>query len=175
MIRRPMMQQRKMQQGMFSGRRPLLRVFAFGLVAISTVFFAKFAQAQLTNGGVIGTVTDTTGAVIPGAKVTLTNIGTKVAATTTTNGTGDYTFNLLNPGQYTVTIEAKDFKKLVIPGFALPAADRLPENANMELGSMEETVEVTTATPLLQTDRSNVQSTGTATPVHNPPRHLSNF
>src|SRR5260370_8441386 len=149
MIRRLMMQQRKMQQRMFSGRRPLLRVFAFGLVAISTVFFAKFAQAQLTNGGVIGTVTDTTGAVIPGAKVTLTNIGTKVAATTTTNGTGDYTFNLLNPGQYTVTIEAKDFKKLVIPGFALPARDRLRENANMELGSTEETVEPNPPPPLL--------------------------
>src|SRR5260370_6180113 len=159
MIRRLMMQQRKMQQGMFSGRRPLLRVFAFGLVAISSVFFAKFAQAQLTNGDVIGTVTDTTGAVIPGAKVTLTNTGTKVAATTTTNGTGDYTFNLLNPGQYTVTIEAKGFKKLVIPGFALAAGDRLRENETMEPGNVEETVEVTAAAPLLQTYSSTVQST----------------
>src|SRR5260370_3430167 len=158
MIRRLMMQERKMQQGMFSGRRPLLRVFAFGLVAISSVFFAKFAQAQLTNGGVIGTVTDTTGAVIPGAKVTLTNIGTKVAATTTTNGTGDYTFNLLNPGQYTVTIEAKDFKKLVIPGFALPAGDRLRENANMELVRMEETMEANAPPPLLHTDRSKTHT-----------------
>src|SRR5258708_34769756 len=175
MIRRPMMQQRKMQQGMFSGRRPLLRVFAFGLVAISTVFFAKFAQAQLTNGGVIGTVTDTTGVVIPGAKVTLINIGTKVAAATTTNGTGDYTFNLLNPGQYTVTIEAKDFKKLVIPGFALAAGDRLRENANMELGSMEETVEVTTSAPLLQTDSSTVQSTVTERSVQDLPLNGRNF
>jgi len=108
------MQQRKMQQRMFSRRGLLLRVFAFGLAVICVGFFARFAQAQLTNGSVVGTVTDTSGAVIPGAKLTLTNTGTKVAAATTTNGTGDYTFNLLNPGQYTATIEAKGFKKFGI-------------------------------------------------------------
>src|SRR6266851_4734534 len=131
-----------MQQRQFRSRKVLLRVFAFGLVALCTSFVARVAQAQLTNGDVIGTVTDTMGAVIPGAKVTLTNTGTHIAASTTTNGTGDYTFNLLNPGQYTVTIEATGFKKLVIPGFALAAGDRLRENANMQAGSVEETVQV---------------------------------
>jgi len=169
------MQQRKMQQRMFSRRRLLLRVFAFGLAVICAVSFARFAQAQLTNGDVIGTVTDTTGAVIPGAKVTLTNLGTKVAAATTTNGTGDYTFNLLIPGQYTVTIEAKGFKKLLIPGFALAAGDRLRENANMQLGNMEETVQVTTSAPLLQTDSSTVQSTVTERSVQDLPLNGRNF
>jgi hypothetical protein len=139
---------------MFSRSTLLLRVFAFGLAALCAGFFARFAQAQLTNGDVIGTVTDTSGAVIPGAKVTLTNTGTKVAAATTTNGTGDYTFNLLNPGQYTVTVEAKGFKKLVIPGFALAAGDRLRDNEKMEPGNVTETVEVSSAAPLLQTDSS---------------------
>jgi len=169
------MQLRKMQQRMFSRRRLLQRVFALGLAAICAVSFARFAQAQLTNGDVIGTVTDTTGAVIPGAKVTLTNLGTKVAAATTTNGTGDYTFNLLIPGQYTVTIEAKGFKKLVFPGFALAAGDRLRENASLELGSMEETVVVIAAGPLLQTDSSTVQSTVTEQSVQDLPLNGRNF
>lgn len=104
-----------MQQRMFSQRRLRLMIFAFGLVALSSLFFTRFAQAQLSTGDVIGTVTDMTGAVIPGAKVRLTNTGTKVAGIATTNDTGDYTFNLLNPGQYTVTIEANGFKTLVIP------------------------------------------------------------
>jgi hypothetical protein len=55
-----------MQQRMFSRRRLLLRVVAFGLTAICTGFFARFAQAQLIAGDVIGTVTDMSGAVIPG-------------------------------------------------------------------------------------------------------------
>src|SRR6202047_4293294 len=144
MIRRPMMQQR-----MFSRCGLLLRVFAFGLVALCAGLVARVAQAQLTNGNVIGTVTDTSGALIPGAKVTLTNTGTHVAASTTTSGTGDYTFNLLNPGQYTVTIEAIGFKKLVIPGFALAAGDRLRENASMEASGAEETPQETRAAPML--------------------------
>ena len=169
------MQRRKMEQRMFSRRRLLLRVFAFGLTVICAGFFARFAQAQLTNGDVIGTVTDTSGAVIPGAQVTLTNTGTDIVASTTTNGTGDYTFNLLNPGQYTVTIEAKGFKKLVIPGFALAAGDRLRENADMEAGSVEETVQVSAAAPLLQTDSSTVQSTVTEQSVQDLPLNGRNF
>src|SRR5258708_19047076 len=175
MIRRPMMQQRKMQQRMFSRRRLLLRVFAFGLAVICAGFFSRVAQAQLPNGGVVCAVTRTNGRLIPGAKVTLTNTGTHIAASMMTNGTGDYTFNLLNPGQYTVTVEAKAFKKLVIPGFALAAGDRLRENANMELGSMEETVEVNAAAPLLQTDSSTVQSTVTEKSVQDLPLNGRNF
>jgi outer membrane receptor protein involved in Fe transport len=164
-----------MQQRMFSQRMLRLMICAFELVALSSLFFPRFAQAQLSTGDVIGTVTDTTGAVIPGAKVTLTNTGTKVAGIATTNDTGDYTFNLLNPGQYTVTIEANGFKKLVIPGFALAAGDRLRENEKMEPGNVEETVEVTAAAPLLQTDSSTVQSTVTEKSVQDLPLNGRNF
>src|SRR5258708_4850274 len=170
MVRRTVMQQRQ-----FRSRKVLLRVFAFGLVALCTSFVARGAQAQLTNGDVIGTVTDTMGAVIPGAKVTLTNTGTHIAASTTTNGTGDYTFNLLNPGQYTVTIEAMGFKKLVIPGFALAGGERVRENAKVEAGSEEEAVQVTSSAPLLQTDSSTVQSTVTERSVQDLPLNGRNF
>jgi hypothetical protein len=169
-----MMQQKTQHRKLFR-HELLLRVFAFGLAIICSGFFARFAEAQLTNGDVIGTVTDTNGALIPGAKVTLTNTGTNIAVSTTTDGTGDYTFNLLNPGQYMVAIEAKGFKKLVIPGLALAAGDRLRENANMEPGNVEETVEVTAAAPLLQTDSSTVQSTVTEQSVQDLPLNGRNF
>src|SRR5260370_694218 len=174
MIRRPKMQQ-MMQQRMFRSRRLLRRAFAFGLIALCASFVARVGQAQLTTGEVIGTVVDTNGAVIPGAKVTLTNTGTNVAAHTMSNGTGDYAFSLLIPGQHTVTVEAKGFKRLVIPGFALAAGDRLRENANMELGSMEETVQVTAAAPLLQTDSSTEQCTVTEQSVQDLPLNGRNF
>jgi outer membrane receptor protein involved in Fe transport len=169
------MQQRLMQQRKFSSRGLLLRVFTFGLVALCVGFFARFAPAQLTNGDVIGTVTDTTGAVIPGARVTLTNSGTNVAVSAITNGTGDYTFNLLIPGQYTVTVEANGFRKLLISGFALAAGDRLRENAKMEPGKVEETVQVAASAPLLQTDSSTVQSTVTEQSVQDLPLNGRNF
>ena len=164
-----------MQRRKFSSRRLLLRVFAFWLAAICAVSFTRSAQAQLTSGDVLGTVTDTSGAVIPGAKVTLTNVGTNIAASAVSNGTGDYTFNLLNPGQYTVTVEAKGFKKLVIPDFALAAGDRLREDAKMEAGNVEETVQVTASASLLQTDSSTVQSTVTEQSVQDLPLNGRNF
>jgi Carboxypeptidase regulatory-like domain/TonB dependent receptor len=164
-----------MQQRMINQRGFILRGAARGLVLLCAVFLASSAQAQLSSGDVIGTVTDVSGAVIPGAKVTLKNIATGVAATTTTNGTGDYSFNLLIQGQYSVTIEAKGFKKLVIPGFALAVGDRLRENEMLEAGNVEETVQVDAAAPLLQTDSSTVQSTVTEKSVQDLPLNGRNF
>ena len=75
---------------------PLIGLFTF------LVFIVTPAVAQLATADVVGTVTDATGAIIPGAKVTLTNLGTGVTVANTTNATGDYAFNLLIPGQYTI-------------------------------------------------------------------------
>jgi len=58
------------------------------------------AQAQSTTADVVGTVTDPSGAVVPGAKVTITNLETQVKEVTKSNQTGDYVFNLVDPGRY---------------------------------------------------------------------------
>ena len=152
-----------------------LGIFPALLAAIFALGSGTTARAQLTTADVVGTVTDTTGAVIPGAKITLTNIATRVAASTMSNGTGDYTFNLLLPGLYTENIEAKGFKKTAISSFALAAGDRLRENVKMEPGNVEETVEVTSAAPLLQTDSSTVQSTIAEQSVQDLPLNGRNF
>ena len=150
------------------------KIRLYVLVAICLTA-ALVTRAQLTSGDVLGTVTDTTGAVVSDAKVTLTNTETGIEQAAATNGTGDYSFNLLTPGHYTVSVEAKGFKKTSISNFALAAGDRLRENASLQPGSVEETVEVTSSAPLLQTDSSTVQSTVTEHSVQDLPLNGRNF
>src|ERR1700728_2106355 len=76
-------------------------------------------SAQVTTADIVGTITDSTGAVVPGAKITLTNLGTAVKTITQSNQAGDYVFNLLSPGTYSISIEAQGFKTFVIPSVAL--------------------------------------------------------
>jgi hypothetical protein len=141
----------------------------FGIMTVSVV------SAQLTTADVLGTITDSTGAVVPGAKVTIRNLSTGVTASTKSNGTGDYIFNLLPPGHYSVVIEAQSFKKVEYPDLALAAGDRVRENGAMQTGTVEETVEVSTAPPLLQTDSSSVTSVVTEQAVQDLPLNGRNF
>lgn len=145
------------------------------VAALCGVFTSLPSYAQLTTADVVGTVTDSSGAIIPDAKVTLTNNGTSVTKVTATSGTGDYTFNLLIPGRYTISIDAKGFKKAVIADFSLAAGDRQRQNAALQPGSIEETVEVTSTAPLLQTDSSAVQSTVTERSVQDLPLNGRNY
>jgi hypothetical protein len=131
--------------------------------------------AQLTTADVLGTVTDSTGAVVPGTKITIKNLGTQVAATTTSNGAGDYVFNLLTPGHYSVVIEAKGFKRIVFADVTLAAGDRARKDGKLETGSIEETVEVASSTPLLQTDSASVTSVVTEQSVQDLPLNGRNF
>ncbi|MGH9572977.1 MAG: carboxypeptidase regulatory-like domain-containing protein [Candidatus Acidiferrales bacterium] len=116
------------------------------------------AWAQET-ASVVGTVTDATGAIIPGATVTLTNTGTNVVRTTTTQSTGDFDFALLQVGTYSVKVEAKGFRTYTVPSIALSAGDRFRADAKLQVGEASQTVEVSGAVaPALQTDTSNIGS-----------------
>lgn len=133
------------------------------------------ANAQVTTADVLGTVSDQSGAVIPGAIITLRNLDTGITATATSNQTGDFVFNLLPSGHYSVTIEAKGFKKIVYSSVSLAAGDRAREDGKMQAGSTEETVEVTAAPPLLQTDSAAVSSVVTERSVQDLPLNGRNF
>src|SRR5271163_5234671 len=74
------------------------------------VLFTSAAFAQLTTADILGTITDATGAVVPNASVTLTNLGTNEKRTAQSNGSGDYTFSLLPVGHYSVAVKAKGFE-----------------------------------------------------------------
>jgi hypothetical protein len=125
-------------------------------VAVCIFCYAQAASAQET-AAIVGTVTDTSGAILPGATVTLTNTGTNVSQTTTSSASGDYVFTLLQVGTYAVKVEDKGFKTFVAPPITLAAGDRTRVDAKMEVGAVSETVEVSgSVAPALQTETSSI-------------------
>lgn len=107
--------------------------------------------AQEARGAILGRVLDPQGAVIPAAKVAVTNISTNETRNVTTNDTGYFEVNFLEPSNYRVTVEAGGFKKVVRSGLEVNVSARLEINFNMEVGAMVETVQVTAEAPLLET------------------------
>jgi len=78
---------------------------------VTTLFVTAALYAQVPTADLSGTVTDSTGAAVSGAAVTITNTGTAAARIATTNGEGGYSLSSLNPGNYTMTVEARGFKR----------------------------------------------------------------
>jgi Carboxypeptidase regulatory-like domain/TonB-dependent Receptor Plug Domain len=117
---------------------------------------AKPSFAQVDEGAITGTVTDTTGAVVPGASVTLLNIDQGITLQTKTNSSGGYTFSPVRIGNYTVTATAQGFAKTTQKNVHVNVAQVLQVNVEMKLGAASETVEVNTAPPLLQTEEASV-------------------
>src|SRR6266480_3906012 len=112
-------------------------------------------RAQVTTADIVGRVTDATGAVLPGATVTIENVGTHDIRTLPTNASGDYVFTLLPIGTYTVKIELQGFgtQNSRVP---LSAGDRARVDAKLQLGAVTESITVTAESPLVQTDSSTV-------------------
>ncbi len=136
---------------------------------------APFATAQSTTGDITGTVTDSSGATLPHAKVTLTNVGTQEKRTAETTDAGDYTFTQLGPGTYSVKVENPGFKGFEVGSINLAASDRVREDAKLEVGAAGETVQVTGQAPALQTDSSVLTSTITEKSVQDLPLNGRNY
>jgi hypothetical protein len=114
-------------------------------------------QAQDT-AVLTGTVSDSTGAVVVGAKVTAINVSNNFETDTETNAEGFYRIPFLRPGDYRVRITASGFKSFIRDNVELRVGATLPINAVMEVGALAESVQVTAAVPLLETETS---TTGT--------------
>ncbi len=145
------------------------------LAMILFCFIPFGALAQVTTADVVGTVTDTTGAIVSDATITIKNIGTQVNAVTHSNRSGSYVFNLLEPGRYSITIQAPGFKATSIANIGLAAGDRDREDAELQAGSVQQTVEVESTEPLLQTDTSAVSSVVTEKSVQDLPLNGRNY
>ena len=127
-----------------------------GLLVIAlAATLARVGFAQAVFGNIFGTVTDSTGAVVPNARVTVTNVGKGVSVSTTTNESGYYTFSNLKDGTYRVTSELSGFKRLVREGVEVPVNATVRVDCRMDVGALEESVTVVGASPLLQTDRAD--------------------
>jgi outer membrane receptor protein involved in Fe transport len=145
-------------------------------VCIFAVLLASTpASAQRTTGEIIGTVTDETGAVLPG--VTATLVGERVAGsrTSVTNENGFYRFVTLPPGTYDVTFQMQGFKTLNRQGLIVPVGGTIQENVSLELGEFEEQVTVTAASPVIDTISNEVGVNYTEDWVRNAPIARSAF
>ena len=131
--------------------------FLTGLLLALVLFIALPAIAQDT-GIITGRVQDPSGAVVVGATVSIVNIATNIDNPSQTNDEGLFRVPALRPGAYRVTISAAGFKKFVRDSVDLRVGATLPVNVSLEVGATSDTVEVSAATPLLETETS---STGT--------------
>jgi len=125
-----------------------------GVVFSVAGFLPVYSQTSST--AVLGTVTDATGAVLVGAKVTLLQVQTGIKRQDTTSGTGDYNFPLLDPGEYSVTVEAPGFKTETHSGVQLELNLKARIDFHMEVGAEAQRVEVTSQAALLSTDQATL-------------------
>lgn len=124
------------------------------LIALLTFTMNAFGQG--VQGSIAGTVRDASGAVIPGARVTLTNQGTNTVLTTTTSGEGSYVFTLINNGKYTVTVEKQGFQKATYRDVEVLPAQQYSLAVMMQVGAESQTVEVQAGQDLVNTTSSEV-------------------
>src|ERR1700675_811328 len=113
-------------------------------------------HGQSTYGTVDGSVTDPSGAALPGAQVTLTNKGTQEKHTQVTGGEGSYQFVNVIPGEYRLDIEKSGFKHFARPNVVVQVQQDTHIDASLPVGQVSETVEVTSETPLLQAETSSL-------------------
>ena len=136
--------------------RLLYFVLVTGLWAVPP---ASWAQAGYSTGTVRGTVSDAQGAILPNAKVTITNPATGVVRSITTSADGTYQIPSLNPGTYTIQIEVSGFEKLIAEQIDVSVGQFVVYDAHLKVGTTTQTVEVQgNSTPLIdvaQTQQAN--------------------
>lgn len=147
------------------------------LVAALAVLLLATApnRAQEVSASITGVITDSSGAVVLGAKVSAKDVDRGTAYETTTNQSGVYLFPRIMPGKYEVRIEAKGFKTVLRQDIVLEVNQRARIDAVLEVGALTETVNVTGEPPLLQTDTTIVGSTITTNRLTNTPLISRNY
>ncbi|HSE30006.1 MAG TPA: carboxypeptidase regulatory-like domain-containing protein [Pyrinomonadaceae bacterium] len=140
------------------------------LLTIGVVILSVAAAFGQTNkGSISGTVSDTNGAQIPGAMVTITNLGTGQKVTVTTTESGAFTAQSLDPVTYSVAVEAKGFKKAVVEPIKVDTAAVATANVILEAGLVSEQVMITADAPLINADSGTTSQTITSRQIQDVP------
>lgn len=129
----------------------MVRFRTLYVLSLVAVLPAGLAYSQTLNATLLGTVTDISGAVVPSAKVAITEVNTNVSRTGQTDDRGNYSFPDLSPGNYSVTVEAAGFKKETRTDLTVLVDTVTRSDIQLGPGAVMETIEVTGAPPLLQT------------------------
>lgn len=153
-----------------------MRAFRFSLVLVVLLVFAGrlFGQAGAT-GTILGTVSDSSGAIIPNVHVTVTNTATNAAFHTVTSSSGDYYAPSLSPGTYSVSAEIKGFEKSVTTGFVLAVDQKVRIDLALKPGAVTETLEVTAQAVELDTDSAALSQLVSQKQVEELPLNGRNF
>jgi hypothetical protein len=128
------------------------------LIIAATLAAVCFAQSTST-ARIDGSVQDATGAIVPNAKITITNVNTRQTTETTSNAAGAFGIAALQPGKYTMTVEAAGFRKTVVNDIELDVDAYLSQKVTLEVGQVTESVEVLANTVSVQTTDSQVSRT----------------
>src|SRR5271157_1309328 len=148
------------------GESPMGKTFLLVVLLISA---AVTALAQVDTGSLVGTVKDASGAVLPGVTVTATNVDTGVAATAKTELNGDYVITPLHIGRYSVSVVATGFRREIRKDIVLDVQQTIRLDFSLKVGSVSETMEVSGAPPLLETEDASLGDVVTAETVEELP------
>lgn len=138
-----------MEKTRMPGRLRLGLFLLFGLAGVTV-------RSQTTSTEILGLVTDTTGAVVPTAEVTITRLATGETRTARTNQAGEYNFPLIEIGEYTVRCEMKGFKTETVTGLHVEIQQKARVNFTLQLGELSESVEVQASAVALKTEDATV-------------------
>ena len=143
-------------------------------LVLGMLTLAAFSFAQdVRTGTLVGLVTDSTGAAVPNARINVVNGQTRVESHGLTNVDGNFDVPYLNLGEYELSVEASGFKKYVRPGIIVQAGSTVRIDVQLEVGAVNQTIEVSAASPLLATDSAVVGMTEDAKKVQETPINQS--
>jgi hypothetical protein len=163
------------------GSRRSAKTWAWERPTVFTVFIllclvlATPTHGQNTTGSIVGEVTDSSGASVPNARVTILRVETGESRPVTTNGNGAFTAQLLNPGTYTVTVTADGFKHAIRNGIVLQVDRVARADFALEVGGESQTVTVNSQSLTLDTDSTQVGQTIVENQVTQLPMNGRNF
>lgn len=147
----------------------------FLLLLLAVLSLAAGLWAQKDTGTIAGTVTDPSGAVVPGAKVVVKEVDRGTTFNTQTSQSGEFVASPLMVGRYTVSVEHSGFKRAISQPISLDVQQRAVVNIKLELGQASQSVEVTGAAPLLETQTSELGQVVNARQASNLPLNGRNF
>src|ERR1700734_4087575 len=153
------------------------------MTATSKLFFATLAfllfsvaaLAQTTAGRVLGTLTDQSGAAVPGATVSITDAQRGIARTVTTDDSGDYSVPDLQPGTYKIHVEAKGFKAAERPNVEIEVASDVRADFALQPGQITEIVTISEEVPLVNTSSSTLGGTLSNKEINDLPLNGRNY
>ncbi len=131
-------------------------LISFAVCMCLVVLLGQLALAQIDTGAIVGVVRDPSGAAVPQASVLVTNTATNVAHPTTTNDAGQYQVTALIPGTYSVKVTATGFQAAEQSNIVIDVQSRPAVDFNLQVGQSNEVVQVTSASPVLQTESADV-------------------